>query len=161
MDGGACSSACLCSVHWRNTQEHSKWSSTLSGEPRGHDILPRDRSRYQDAKSLLLFTMRRWGLAAQRPLLDQGSFPCPHTSRNYPESKRRWCPQGLSGVDSHSKDPSTASANSDGVCVGDAWVLTCISLASEPGTFPRFSNGREITFPPFYLGAHLVQCGAA
>lgn len=48
-----------------------------------------------------------------------------------------------------------------GVCVGDAWVLTCISLASESGILPRFSNGREITFPPFYLGAHLVQCGAA
>lgn len=40
-------------------------------------------------------------------------------------------------------------------------MLTGISLESESGTFPRFSNGREITFPPFYLGAHLVQCGAA
>lgn len=85
----------------------------------GCDILPRDRSRYQDAKSQLLFTMQRWGLATQKPLGDQGSFPWPHTSsQNYPESKRRWCPQGLSGVDSPSKDPSTASASSDGCMCG-------------------------------------------
>lgn len=69
----------------------------------------RDRSRYQDAKSPLLFMMWRWGLATQKPLLDQASFPCPHTSsRSYPESKRRGRPQGLSGADSHSKDPCSA-----------------------------------------------------
>lgn len=46
-----------------------------------------------------------------------------------------------------------------GVCVSDAWVLTCISLVSKPGTFPSSQMGVRSLSLPFILVHILYNVG--